>query len=654
MIRHIKRIVKKKSFLGAVAAVAVTGTIIGTQMNKAPDPVRYVLGSVTRGTLITSIAGSGQVSAENQIDVAPKVSGTLVKTYVALGREVKEGAPLFAIDQKDALKSVRNAQQSVRDAEISLESSQIAYEKLVSPQSNASLLQAQNALNQAERALAKLKEPPDDIAIMNAEAKIRAAEQNAKLAADGKTPKTVRDAYDDEVAALNNIIITMQDSRDDANDVLAIEGAAGNPNFTHLFSVLDQGKKIEAYNSYPRAKDAIESARAAVQALALRDEDVSRIDAAKELVTQALDATEALLDAVKAGLEASLTSSSFSPTSLDQYSTTIRNDVTALRNAYATLRSQEESVANAHDAFDNAQTSLDLAKAELAKLQAGADPDQIAQAEETVAERTQALADVKTGADDIDIKSARNTVAQRQSSLQNARDAVQDAIDTLNEYTVRAPFDGVIASLDAKNANQVSPSTALATILTKAKIAKTSLNEVDVSKVKVGQKATLTFDAVPDLTIAGTVSEVDLVGAASQGVVSYGVKITFLTQDDRIKAGMSVSASIVTDSRTDVLLVPNSAVKQTNEVATVQILATSASDAEAAQGVTSKTPPESKQIEVGLSNDSQTEITSGLNEGDRVVIRTIESGTTRTTTKQSTSRTSSIIPGMGGNAMIMR
>jgi hypothetical protein len=98
--------------------------------------------------------------------------------------------------------------------------------------------------------------------------------------------------------------------------------------------------------------------------------------------------------------------------------------------------------------------------------------------------------------------------------------------------------------------------------------------------------------------------------------------------------------------------VPNAAVKQTNGSATVQTLVTTASDAEAAQGVTSKTAPDTKQVETGLSNDQSTEILSGLNEGDRVVVRTIAAGTTPTTARQSTTQSAVRIPGLsGGGAM---
>ncbi|MBU2613006.1 efflux RND transporter periplasmic adaptor subunit [Patescibacteria group bacterium] len=653
MIRRITTFAasRKKTVIGTFSVLAVTGTILGTQLSKTTEPTKYVLSTVARGTVVSTISGSGQVSAENQLDITPEVAGTIVAVLVSNNDEVAAGTPLFAIDQSDAIKQVRDAGQSVRDAEISLESAKISYEKLVSPESNASLLQAQNALKQAERALADLKAPPTAIQLMNAEAKVRSAELNARLEADGTTPKTVRDAWDDEVVSLNGLMVTLKDARDDANDVLSVDGIAGNANFKPLFSVLDQSVKIQAYTSYEAVKTTVTAADDAVKALAASDADPDDILEARGLVTEALKATATLLDDVKAGLEASLTSSSFSQSSLDQLMSTIQSDINGVFNARSTLRSLDDDIEKAQETFDSAEITLAVAKAELEDLKAGADPDDIAKAEETVAERTQTLADVKVGADDIEVKVALNTIRQRESSLQDARDNLQDAQEALNDCTVVAPFNGVVTNIEGKLAAKVSQSTTLATLLTKERIAEISLNEVDITKIKVGQKATLTFDALEDLTVAGTVGEVDIIGSVSQGVVSYGVKVVLETQDDRVRPGMSVSVSIITEAKADVIVVPNAAVKDNGGVTTVQVLATDASESEAAQGIASDSPPETRVVQVGLSDDNSTEITVGLTEGERVVTRTVAGGTQ--TTQATQGGTSSIrIPGVtGGGGM---
>ena len=97
------------------------------------------------------------------------------------------------------------------------------------------------------------------------------------------------------------------------------------------------------------------------------------------------------------------------------------------------------------------------------------------------------------------------------------------------------------------------------------------MNEVDVAKIKVGQKTTLTFDAIDGLSIAGEVIDIDAVGTVTQGVVNYNVKIGFDTQDERIKPGMSVSATIIIEVKQDVLLIPNSAIKSAGEAYYVEM-----------------------------------------------------------------------------------
>src|SRR6185503_1622977 len=82
----------------------------------------------------------------------------------------------------------------------------------------------------------------------------------------------------------------------------------------------------------------------------------------------------------------------------------------------------------------------------------------------------------------------------------------------------------------------------------------------DAAKLKVGQKATLTFDALQGVTIAGTVSQINTLGTVSSGVVTYDATITFDTPNPSVLPGMSASASIII-GQANGLVVPASAVK---------------------------------------------------------------------------------------------
>lgn len=179
----------------------------------------------------------------------------------------------------------------------------------------------------------------------------------------------------------------------------------------------------------------------------------------------------------------------------------------------------------------------------------------------------------------------------------------------------------------------------MATIITKQKIAKISLNEIDAAKVKIGQKTTLTFDALPEVTITGKIIDVDTVGTVSQGVVSYGVKIVLDSDDERIKPGMSVTADIITDAKPDILVLPNSAIKSQAGTYYVELMQASGEIRQ-------------QSIEIGISNDTSTEIVSGLQEGDMVVSSIISSGQTQTNQTQRTQQFQ--IPGIDTQMRIQR
>jgi len=238
---------------------------------------------------------------------------------------------------------------------------------------------------------------------------------------------------------------------------------------------------------------------------------------------------------------------------------------------------------------------------------------------------------------DLDIQSAELSLEQKQNALQDAKDKLAD-------YFIRAPFDGTLASINIKKSDSVSAGATVATLITTKQLAEISLNEVDVAKIKIGQKSTLTFDAIPELTISGVVADIDTVGTVSQGVVSYTTKLSFDTQDSRVKPGMSVSATIITDIRQDVLTVPNSAIKSQAGTSYIEMFDTPLPPStDGLIGSISKTAPNKIPVEVGLTSDTESEITSGIKEGDEIVTRTITPSATTTTSAPS------IFGGAGGN-----
>ena len=242
----------------------------------------------------------------------------------------------------------------------------------------------------------------------------------------------------------------------------------------------------------------------------------------------------------------------------------------------------------------------------------------------------------------------KQALQSAQASLVSAGAQLQSAQDTYNKNIITSPIDGQVAAVNGSVGVAADSTAALVTVVTAQKIAVVQFNEVDTAKLKVGQDAALTFDALPNTTINGKVSEVSGVGVTTQGVVNYSVKISFdNTANANILPGMTVSAIVTTETKPNVILVPSQAVKTVGNFSYVQTLATYARvTAGSNRGpVTSTSTPQRVPVTIGDSNDTMTEIVSGLSDGQTVILTTTS---TSTKAAASTSSSSLRIPGLTG------
>lgn len=609
---------RRKLLLVAVI-LAGSGIFYFVYKNKDSDiSIQYVTAAVTKGTLTVSVSGTGQVSSSNQVEIKPLASGKVIRVGVKSGQEVKANAVLVQLDAAEA-------QKTVRDAQVNLESAKLALEKLNQPTDALTLLQAENSLAASRDGLEKLK---------LSQATEYQNTQETKQKAQDNLAKSYEDAFNAIANAFLNLptIITKLQSVLYSYELGQAEAEVGHDyintgafiNTTRFLTEGDVEKLqvflVDAENDYNTARanydksfsDYKNSSRYSSQA------------AIETLLAETLETTKSIAEAAKsesnmldkwADMRSLKSKTIFTKvkeyqTSLSTYIGQTNTHITALLGAQRTLQDYKDTI-----------TSADRDLKEMDQN----NPLDLAAAEKTIKEKEASLADLKTGPDSLDIRSQELTIRQRQNSLADAREKLAD-------YTIRAPLDGIIAELNVKVGDQASSGTALATLVTKQKVAEVSLNEVDVAKVKVGQKVTLTFDAVEGLSISGEVAEVDTLGTVSQAVVSYMVKITFDTQDERVKSGMSVSASIITDIKQDVLIVPSSAVKSEGSAYYVEVFDKSVAGSQSNQAFASATLPSRQTVATGLSNDTDTEIVSGLKAGDRIVTRTITATTSTTTT----------------------
>jgi len=606
---------RKHKFITFLIIVAVLGGgYYGyKKITTKPAVTRYVLGAVTRETIVATVPGTGQTSASNQVDIKSKASGDLLTLKAVAGQEVKTGDVIATLNARDALKTVRDAQSSLTNAKLSLEKLQRGSrpEELISSK------------NQIEIAKQNLSDAKDDLVTVTSQAEKDLADANTNLSDTYSDTKNIlQDIYnkvDDTINRQISAMFSYNGSDIYKINFLTSDSSAENDANWQRLTARDALKKMkDIMVSYPTTNDGIDNALnqfndqlSIVQSFYLR-----------------------LNDAVNAGI----VSSNLSQSTLDGYKSSVNSARSGVITSLNSIATQKKSI------YDQKLAIVNQGITNNNNILAANKKIKSAQDSIVSAENDYKLKNI--AADPLDIKS-------QQASISQATNQLIDAQEKLSDYTVKAPFDGVIASVAVKKSDSVSASTVIATLITKQKIATISLNEVDVAKIKVGQKVTLTFDAISDLSLSGTVAEIDAIGTVTQGVVNYNVKIGFDTQDERVKPGMSVSASIITEVRTDVLAVPNSAIKQNSEIY-AEMIDDAVESTAGEQGVSSVAGPRRQTLAIGLANDSVTEIIFGLNEGDKVVTKTITPTAAKATAPSATSLLGGGAGGAGGAARGLR
>jgi RND family efflux transporter MFP subunit len=198
--------------------------------------------------------------------------------------------------------------------------------------------------------------------------------------------------------------------------------------------------------------------------------------------------------------------------------------------------------------------------------------------------------------------------------------------------TLTAPYAGTVSAIGINVGEQAGAGTAAITLVdTRQARVDVVVDETDVAKVQPGQSVTLTFEALPGQRVQGRVAVIAPVATVQQGVVNYPVQIQVdPAQAAQVRPGMTSTATIVTERKADVVVVPNRALRTQGRARTVEVM-----------GADGKAEP--RPVQTGMANDQMTEIIGGLQPGERVVI---PSTTTATTGVRGP--VTSFGPGMGG------
>lgn len=218
---------------------------------------------------------------------------------------------------------------------------------------------------------------------------------------------------------------------------------------------------------------------------------------------------------------------------------------------------------------------------------------------------------------DAKIKAADKAVARVRAEVIQAEASLDRARENLRYATVRAPITGTVLKRDVEVGDAVSSilqlgsqATQMMTLGDMSKVfVEGRVDESDIGKVYLGQKARVRVDAYRDRTFEGTVTQIAPLGEKKDNVIGFNVKVSVNDPDRILRAEMSANAEIIVKQKKDVLIIPENAViydKQRHTFAEVYDPSTEDHRRRVA-------------ITVGISNGTLTEVASGLKDGDKVI-----------------------------------
>jgi len=654
-----------KAILGVVALALVGGLVVAPRIGSSAPPPAIRTTTVSRGNVTQTVAVSGSVNAFAIYKMSFKVTGAkLADVPVKVGQPVALGTILGKLDTIDF-------ENAVRQAAVNLTSAQARYDQTVAGATPEDVAIARNQVETAQKSF--------DLTQKSTQNDLASAQQSldtAKRSLDQTKQSTAND-----LASAQQTFDRIKTSYSSARSTFGTLGGRIRTDLaayqTALATAKDQVSNALSAAGDPSLPDVQSSLSSAV--VSLNNAQISVGGPVQDALTDMARSVDQLTAAANA-FDGAMSSSSDSVTAVAQfqaaqtsYSLAAARLTSALDVPAGFVTSASTSVTTANNALNtyyrSSQAKYDDARAALAPVVpllesdsqlAGALKAEIGQANVALGTMgdtiggafvtaQQALISAKTKSDNA-VATAESALATAQQSFSTSQDKVSSSLTTqqqalqsaqlsfqktsaspkatdiavafasvqlaqlaldkarqdLDNATLRAPVDGVVATI--ANGIGETPSNPYVTIaVVSSVILHGTVGEADIAKLRQGQVATVTVDAAgPGTRLTGKVTALDPVATISQGVPVYGVDVTIDLTDPAVRPGMSGTAAVIIASQQGVLTVPNLAIRTVSGQRQLQVMRGG--------------QPEDAQVTFGISNETVTEIKSGLSEGDTVVI----------------------------------
>ncbi len=558
-----------------------------------------------RGAVATSVSGTGTLQPVTTVEVKSNVGGTLVALYVDEGDSVKTGQIIAKIDPTDAKSTLEQTQADLEGArskvtqaqqtlgmQHGLQDAQLKAAQLGVEAAKIKLTQAEKeATLQVSVTSTTVEQAQQNLA--SAQARLKQAEQQSALQpqltdtsiAESKSNyDAAKTAYEQTKSSLSPQKIAGAQS--------ALDQAKAN--YVYAQKDLERQKQLQLKGYVPRS-DVEAAEQRFVVAQAQQTSAQQKMDTVQEEARDDLDAAEARMK---------------------QAASTLK---TAEANR-AQDAMKEQDVTAARATVKQAEAALQAAKANGA--QDSLKQDDVAGARAALATAEANLAQTQANAIQTQVKAG--DIVQASATVKRSVAAVTDANTNLNYTSITAPRAGVVikkyvdvGTVVAGARNAMGGSGTGVNLVDIADISRmqvvVDVDETDIAQIFRGQNVEVTVDAYAQELFVGKVTKIAPEATTTQNVTTVAVTVDVDSPDLRLKPGMNATCNFITGRHDNVLTVPTSAVKRSTSGSTVQVIGPGGA-------------PIPRTVHLGLGDSHNTEILSGVQEGEIVVSATRDSG----------------------------
>ena len=445
---------------------------------------------VEKTNLTTTVEAASTIIAKEQLQTKFNTSGTVSEIYVSIGDNVEKDQPLAKLINNDSERTLNRAKISLQEAELILQEQTQPLSALETASNSQSIITAQSQVLNAQIALDNILAGATNLQKSSMEYDLATAKQqvnNAKITLENLTKSNLETATN--ISTQEKAVITA--SRQLDTTLASLRVARQNYCTSNQTSGVDvcgsddiplTDIKVAALNNQ------INNVNAITNNLYSLTTSLLQSDASYKNALDNHKLQKQLLDEAKVSSQESL--------DVAEKRLQNKND----QNTDLLAEPTTEELQQANNTLDQAQASLTVANAR----------------------NTEDLA----GLSEIDIK-------QLQFSIEKAKITLEEAEETINDLTLKAPFTGTIGSVDIVTGQNVTANTNAFLLSNLDSISiDMNISETDLPNIKTGQFGIANFNAMPEQSYLFEISTISFIPEISQGVVSYPVKANIITRDN--------------------------------------------------------------------------------------------------------------------------